>query len=313
MNNKIKIGIDVGGTNIEFVALNETITNKEEAIYHHYDYPKGANCNQLCTVIYNGINELLIKTSLHFSNVDSIGVAMPGALDIKQGLIIDAYNLGLKNTPIVNELKKLISYTNIYLMNDADAAAFGEYKLGALRNVSSGCLITLGTGVGAGLIINGQLYQGGKLRGTEFGHMTLQLGGKKCTCPSRGCVETLCSGTYIINEGIIRYRSYDEQYSSNSKIRTAKEIFELAKNEDTIAQSIFNDYVENLSHALASYMALLDPEIIALGGGVSLSGNQLIEPLIKRIDEIAFFHPICQIVQAQLWNKAGAIGAALYR
>lgn len=300
-NKKFRIGIDIGGTNIEFVLLSSCADKTDDAVFSHTKYPRGASGNELASHIKSAADLMLSENNLSVDDLESVGLAMPGNLDTENGTVIHAYNLNLHDFPIVAELKNIFPCKRMVLLNDADAAAYGEYRFGALRGYESGCLITLGTGVGAGLIIEGKLYIGGKKRGTEFGHMTLDIDGVSCTCKNKGCVETLCSATYIEKIG---RESFDDNTMS------AKRIFELAKNGNKKAIDIFDSYVNNLSSAIAGYMALLDPEVVALGGGVSLAGDFLLEPLKTAVEKKCFFSPIGKIVISKLQDKAGVIGAA---
>lgn len=303
MNGKIRIGIDIGGTNIEACAAGESVRDINEVLFAHRKYPRGADLGGLCSCLEELIRELAGNGGFCSDDVISCGIAMPGALDTARGRVIHAYNLGLHDAPVVEELGKATALENLQLLNDADAAAWGELKLGALAGVTSGCLITLGTGVGAGLIIDGRLYTGGRGRGTEPGHMTLDLEGRECTCGNRGCVETLCSATYLEREG---RRAFSDDGM------TAKRIADMAREGDVRAKEVFDRYTDNLSAMLASYIALLDPERIALGGGVSLAGDILFSAVREKTERRSFFKPICDIVSARLGDRAGAIGAALY-
>lgn len=297
---KIRIGIDIGGTNIELAAISDTAESNADVKHLHKAYPYGAVCEELCIFLRNSIDELLRSIDESYEAVASVGIAMPGALDLVQGRILHAYNLNLHNTEIIGSMKALLPNTVFTLINDADAAALGELKFGALRGIKNGCLITLGTGVGSGLIINGNIYQGGMKRGSEFGHMTLKLHGKACTCGNTGCVETECSGTAL---ALAASNAFCEAV-------TAKELIDRAKHGDKTALKVFDEYTESLSSAIASYAALLDPERVVIGGGVSLAGELLFNAIKAKAAQKCFFNPICDIVPAMLHDKAGAIGAA---
>lgn len=301
MSKKIRIGIDVGGTNIEACAFYDGVCGTDDVRYVHRAYPKGAHTDELSQVLADCVHELLQSYMCGIADVCNIGVAMPGALDIMHGRVIHAYNLGLDDAPVCDALKSLLGMGDIHLVNDADAATLGELKMGALCGVRSGCMITLGTGVGAGIIINGELYRGGQMRGTELGHMTLDMHGKRCTCGNYGCIETLCSATYLACAAKEVFHDDD---------MTAKKVTDLARSGEKRAVAVFDRYTDNLSSAIATYMTLLDPERVVLGGGVSLAGEFLFEPVRKKTEKKCFFSPICDIVPAMLGDKAGAIGAA---
>ncbi|MBQ9949750.1 MAG: ROK family protein [Clostridia bacterium] len=298
---KLQIGIDVGGTNIEACAFFENANNSDCAAYVHRPYPHGENAHVLCDVLAECITELTRKFSATPLQIKGVGIATPGSLDTEHGIIIHAYNLGLHNVHITEMMQSRFSHIPFQLLNDADAATLGELKLGALQGVTSGCMITLGTGVGAGIIIDGKLYRGGKMRGTELGHMTLDMHGRMCTCGNRGCIEVLCSATALAKLG--RHICGDESL-------TARDVTERAKSGDVLAMQAFAEYVDALSSALSAYMCLLDPERIVIGGGVSLAGDFLFKPLREMTEEKCFFKPMCDICAAELGDKAGALGAA---
>ena len=297
----MRIGIDVGGTNIESCLIPDKAQSIDDMVFRHRRYPKSIDKDGLCSCLSDCVCELLSCMHITTADIENIGIAMPGSLDVSEGIIVHAYNLGMNLVPITDMLKSALSIDCIHLINDADAAAVGEFRFGALRGITSGCMITLGTGVGAGLIIGGKIYRGGKSRGTEYGHMTLDIDGKLCSCGRRGCIETLCSGTYLANEGKAEY---------GDDAVTAKDVCDRAKAGDEKAVRIFEKYTDNLAAAVAAYQTLLDPERIAIGGGVSLCGEFLFSPVRKKAQERCFFSPIGDIVPAELGDKAGAIGAA---
>lgn len=298
---KLQIGIDVGGTNIEACAFFENAHDKGCVAYVHHPYPHGENADVLCDVLAKCITELTHKFSVNTEQIKGVGIATPGSLDTEHGIIIHAYNLGLHDIHITAMMKNKFPHIPFRLLNDADAATLGELKLGALRGTTSGCMITLGTGVGAGIIIDGKLYRGGKMRGTELGHMTLDMHGEKCTCGNRGCIEVLCSATALSKIG--RRICGDESL-------TARDVTERAKAGDVLAMQAFHAYVDALSSALSAYMSLLDPQRIVIGGGVSLAGDFLFNPLREMTAKKCFFKPMCDICAAELGDKAGALGAA---
>jgi glucokinase len=157
--------------------------------------------------------------------------------------------------------------------------------------------LTLGTGVGGGLILGGKMFNGGLGHGVELGHMCLQFGGPLCTCGNLGCVETLCNAPWLIRQ--------------SSQATDAKMVIDAAKEGDVAAKNIFDRYVDQLSSAIVSCTNLLDPEVVALGGGVSLAGEFLFAPLREQVLRKSFFHHPYKIVPATLGNDAGIIGAAM--
>jgi glucokinase len=196
--------------------------------------------------------------------------------------------------PLLALMQDQFPLQQVRLINDANAAALAEHRLGALRGCRTGLMITLGTGVGGGLILDGELFNGGMGQGVELGHMGLVHQGEACSCGNRGCVEAYCSSAYFLRTGM-----------------EPLERMELARSGDSESLGILEKYLDYLSDALVSMIVLLDPEIIALGGGISKAGEFLFGPLRQLVDQKTFFRISPRIEGALLGNKAGYIGAAL--
>ncbi len=248
------------------------------------------------------VYELLQEAGGTREDLASIGIGVPGSIDGPTGTIISAHNLGFYNVPIRAAVGERFPATPVFLINDANAATLAEFRMGALRGCRTGILVTLGTGVGGGLILCGEVFEGGMGHGVELGHVCIDRKGPLCTCGNRGCVETLCSATWLAEQGRVMSETAD-----------AKFVIDSAKAGNSIALDIFNGYVDHLSTALSSYAVLLDPEVIVLGGGVSHAGEFLLGPLRQKVKEKAFFHYTYKIVAAEMGNDAGIIGAALLR
>lgn len=176
--------------------------------------------------------------------------------------------------------------------------------------------MTIGTGVGGGIICEGKMFNGGQNHGVELGHMMLKYGGIRCSCGNYGCVESYCTATWIIEEGkkLIKEKK-DSLLTSRSQGKLdnvdAKMVIDAARDGDPHAQEIFETFVDNLSAAITSINAILDPEIIAIGGGVSGAGDILFKPLREKVQEKSFFEVDYKIVPAFLGNDAGIVGAAM--
>ena len=292
----VRIGFDVGGTSIKAGILDEDMNLITKKIA---PFPKKLGYHNIIKAMDETAEAMLTEIHLDKSRVASLGIASAGMVDMSRGAIIRAYNLDFYNVPIRDEIEEYFPGVPVCVINDANAAALAELKKGALRGYENAVLLTLGTGIGGGIILGGKLFNGGLEHGVELGHVTLSLGGLPCTCGNAGCVETLCSATWIISKG--RPLGYTD----------AKSVLDSAREGEPAALEIFNEYTENLSSALASICSLLDPEIIALGGGVSLAGDFLYGPLTEKVEQKSFFKYAYKIVPAQLGNDAGMIGAAL--
>jgi glucokinase len=308
-----QIGFDVGGTNLKVGVVSdamEIVANRNVA------FPKGETYEQIAVLMAEQVRELAKEIKIPAEEFKSIGIATAGSIDSSGTVIIHAHNLGFHNVPMIDEMHKHFPGMPIYLANDADAAALAELHAGAFRGKKTAILLTLGTGVGGGIILGGKMFKGGLGHGNELGHMIIQQGGPICTCGNKGCIETLCTATWLIQQGrkvIVEYpvSLIYEKAQGNMDNVTAKIVIDSAKEGDTIARDIFNTYVDSLSSAITSVVALLDPEVVALGGGVSLAGEFLFEPVRELVKQKSFFKIYHEVVPAQLGNAAGMIGAAL--
>ncbi len=287
----IQIGFDIGGTNIKAGALDDQYNILAE---NTRPFPRGENYEVVLETMEEMVSQLLTLAKVKYEEISSIGVAVPGTLDANNEMVIHAYNLGFHNLPLKTLLEEKFTGVPLFLANDANTAALAELYKGAFVGCKTAVLFTLGTGVGGGIILCGKLFNGGMGHGVEIGHMRLIHNGPLCTCGNHGCVETVCSAKFFEGQGLI-----------------AKEVMDRAKDGDKPSIEIFNEYLGYLSDAIVSVSMLLDPEVIALGGGISQAGDFLFDPLRKLVEEKSFFKVPHKIVPAKLGNKAGFIGAAM--
>ena len=308
-----QVGFDVGGTNLKVGAVND---DKVIVARRNVAFPKGETYQNIAALMAEQVRELADELKIPVEDFKSIGIATAGSINAASGMIIHAHNLGFHNVPMVDEMHRYFPEVPVFLANDADAAALAELHAGAFRGKKTAILFTLGTGVGGGIILGGKMFSGGMGRGNELGHMIIQDGGPICTCGNKGCIESLCTATWLIQQGrrvIVEYPVsliYEKAEGDMNRV-TAKTVIDSAKEGDTIAKDIFNTYVDHLSSAIASIAVLLDPEVVALGGGVSLAGDFLFEPLREKVKEKSFFKVYHEVVPAQLGNDAGIVGAAM--
>lgn len=250
------------------------------------------------------------------SSLESIGLAVPGSIDRAQETVIRACNLGFCDFPLRALVQERFPDTPVFLGNDADLAALAELHAGAFRGAQCAVLMTLGTGLGGGIIIGGKLWHGGMGNGCELGHFIMDMSGVVCTCGVRGCCETRCAASALIRDGRKAAKAHPEslihQLSSGdpSKIN-AKLVIDCARKGDPAALFVFERYTDALSSAAASLINILDPEVIALGGGVSGAGEFLFEPVRQKTKQKSFYAQYARIVPAALGNDAGMLGAAL--
>ena len=209
---------------------------------------------------------------------------------------------------------------NIYFHDVIGVSSFKKFKLTKGKRIRSSCktavLLTLGTGVGGGVILNGKMFSGGCGRGIELGHMQIVSGGELCTCGVRGCIEAYCSATALIRDAVRAIEAdpacmLAEKCGGDLTQVNAKFVIDCAREGDSAAKAVFDSYVDHLAAACVSVVHLLDPEVIAIGGGVSHAGDFLFEPLRAKVMEKCFFSSHGDIVPAVLGNNAGMIGAAM--
>lgn len=291
----LRFGYDIGGTNIAAGIIDEEnrLIAKDSV-----KFPRGEDTEAVVSVCVNLYHAILDRFAIKEEDIAGVGVAVPGSVSPKDGIVIDAHNLGFHHTPLASLIGDRL-HKKVVLINDADAATVAEHRIGALTGTNTAMLITIGTGIGGGLIMNGDLYRGGRDNGTEPGHMVLRNGGRHCTCGINGCAETYCSATRLGKDG--------SAFGKN----TAKEVIEAAKQGDAEALALFRSYIDDFGSYIASVINLLDPERIAIGGGVSGAGSFLLDPLRRDVEQKCFFETCPEIVLASAGNDAGIIGACL--
>ncbi len=307
-----QIGVDIGGTSIKIGLVNEDlqIVSRSSIPFPHIG-GEGVAAALACAV-----RKLLASNGLTEGDMENIGVVVPGSIDPTGEIVLDAHNLGFHDVPFKKLLEAQFPHNVVFLANDADGAALAELGCGAFKGCKTAVLLTLGTGVGGGLILGGKMFSGGCGRGAEIGHMQLVAGGELCTCGVRGCIESYCSATALIREGVKAMKAHPESSlailsNGDEAALTGKFIIDCAKTGDETAKAVFDAYVDYLGSACVSLVHILDPEVIAIGGGICHSGDFLFEPLRKNVLEKCFFDSCGSIVPAVMGNDAGIIGAAM--
>lgn len=310
----VYIGIDVGGTGIQVGVVDEGghILHRG-AIVTRTDIPYQDQIKAMADCVL----DTLAQNNVPLSEVKSIGVGVPGIAIPRTGVVPFCNNLGWHDVPFIDEFRKHIDKP-VFVDNDATVAGLAEYVAGVSAGTDSSVFITLGTGVGGGIIIHGKAWSGFHGVGSEIGHITMDLDGESCNCGNRGCLERYCSATAIIN--MARKAMADHPESSImalcggdvSRIN-AKMVFDAAREGDETAGAIFQRYVSYLAQAINTIICFLDPEIIVLGGGVSKAGDFLLDAVRRELPRYILFKsmPYARIELAQLGPDAGIIGAAM--
>ena len=308
------VGIDLGGTSIKagLVDENGRILQK---VTRPTKIERGAR--PVVDDMADMSLELIRLEGLSTNEVKAVGIGLPGILDPRTGHVPFCTNLGWHDVPVIQWMQETIDKP-IYIENDATVAGLAESVAGVSAGVKNSVFLTLGTGVGGGIVLNGKIYSGSHGVASELGHMITVAEGEQCTCGNRGCWERYASATALIRMGKQAAAENPtslictETGGDPEKI-TAKTVIDAAKAGDGTAQKVFDDYVYHLCTGLVAIVNFLDPEVIVLGGGVSLAGDFLLNAVRKKLPEMIFYKtmPYAEIKLAMLGNDAGIIGAAM--
>lgn len=304
----VVLGIDIGGTSIKCGLVNEAGVLKN-AMSFPVDY-KLSQEEQINALILN------IKSTYASNDYSSIGIGIPGSIDSKAGIVQFSNNLKWNNLHIVEMFKKEFPSKKIAISNDANVAALGELKFGAGKNEKNIVLITLGTGIGSGIIIDGKIYDGEHGRGAEFGHSLLVMDGIKCSCGRKGCLEMYASASALIRQTKEAMKENPDSLIAiklKDKEVTAKKVFDFAELGCPVSISVVNTYVKYLSEGLLNICNIFRPSSIILCGGVANQGDKLTKRVTKYLEDNQYgFSPKApvNVKCSQLGYNLGVIGAA---
>ncbi len=316
-----KLGIDLGGTNIVAGVVDENYEILATA-------KRKTNCPRPSDEILDDMAaaalEAIEAAGLKTEDIDGAGVGTPGAINPVDGVVVYANNLGFFNIPMAAKLKERTGI-DFYLENDANAAAYGEFIAGAGKGTKDFIMITLGTGVGGGIIIDSKIYSGSNYSGAELGHTVISVDGEMCTCGRQGCWEAYASATALIRQTkqtMIKYPNTIMWELCNNDINTVngRTAFDAMRKNDKAGKMVVDKYIEYIAVGIANNINIFQPEVIAIGGGISKEGDNLILPIKEIVngeDYGRFMSKRAEIKTAKLGNDAGIIGAAyicdLYR
>ena len=310
------LGIDLGGTNIAVGIVDEQ--------YHIITKVSNAtatdSAEQVADAMAATVREALAKANLTLADIPWVGLGSPGTINKATGIIEYANNLPFRNTPMKKMLSDRLDGKEIYMENDANAAAFGEYWAGALKGADNAVAITLGTGVGGGVIINGKIYSGSNFAGAELGHTVIVVGGRPCTCGRHGCWETYASATGLIKTT----KEYMQKAPKDSPLWTivdgddskvnGRTAFDAMRAGDPIGKEIVDEYITYLSEGISNMVNIFQPDILCIGGGISNERETLMAPVREFVAKEQYARNSTKktaICRAELGNDAGIIGAAL--
>jgi glucokinase len=306
------LAIDLGGT-----ATKIAILNSNGDFVHKWSIPTDTSDNgkHIIGNIKNSFEQKLKELNLNKEQFMGVGMGAPGPV-LKDGVISKAVNLGWENFPLKRFIEDQFGFP-AFVGNDANCAALGEMWKGAGQNLTELICITLGTGVGGGIITNGDIVDGSNGGAGEIGHMTVKLeNGYRCNCSKEGCLETISSATGIARLATDKLKSSSvpsglKTILDEKGFITAKDVFDLSEENDEIAVQVVEEVAYYLGYALGTLSAAFNPNAIVIGGGVSRAGHKLLEPVKKYFNQFAFpaTREDTEILLATLGNDAGIIGA----
>lgn len=312
----VYVGIDLGGTGIKV-----GLVDGEGRVLAKKSAPTGAGRSEDAIIedMARTASALVREYGLSWDEIDSIGIGTPGSVETDTGVVLAAGNLGFRNTPLAEKMGAYFSKP-IRVNNDAKCAAWAEAVYGAAAGASCAVMVTLGTGIGGGIVWNGQIYGGFNGFGGEVGHMVIHADGEPCSCGKRGCFETYASATALIRDTRRAAEQNRDSLLWSCAEREGKfsgrTAFEAAKLGDAVAQSVVERYIRYLALGLVNIIEIFQPQVVVIGGGVSHEGATLFEPLTEQVMKAAYGdhippHKRASLSAACLGNDAGIIGAAL--
>ena len=308
------VGIDLGGTSIKAGLVDEGGRILQKATCPT-KVERGAK------PVVDDMARLSLKviemSGVSLDKVKAVGIGLPGILDPRTGHVPFCTNLFWHDVPVIEWMRETIDKP-IFIENDATVAGLAESVAGVSAGVKNSVFLTLGTGVGGGIVLGGRIYSGSHGVGSELGHMITVAGGEQCTCGNRGCWERYSSATALIRMGTEAAKKNPKSLimtsvKGDTAEITARTVIDAAKAGDPDALKVFDEYVYNICVGLVGIINFIDPEMIVLGGGVSLAGDFLLNAVRAKLPEMVFYKtmPFATVELATLGNDAGIIGAAM--
>jgi glucokinase len=300
------LSIDMGGTNLRFGLVDEKgqITWSDRIATR-----SGSSRDEMLKDIKQGIQKGLDFAKAKKLAVQGIGIGVPGSVDIREGFIYELVNVpGWENTPLASLLKENFNIP-IFVDNDVNIMALGEYRFGAAQNARNVVCVTLGTGVGGGVIVEGELYRGSSFTAGELGHIVVEKNGPSCKCGNWGCLERYIGNRYLIERA---YELYHQQpHLKIPEDLTPEDLTLRAEKQDEIAQRVWREAAEYLGIVLAGLVNFFNPDLIVIGGGVSKAGRFLFDPLEKVVHDRSMKVPARYVkIKAAQLEEPGLVGGA---
>lgn len=313
---KYTVGVDVGGTNIAIGIIDE---NNMLVFKDSVPTPTSKTAQEIINSIVSLLGKIITEINIKDGDIDCIGLGVPGTVNKISGKVEYANNLSFHDEDLVTMLKKHYKNISIVMNNDANAAAYGEFIVGAGKDVNSLIMVTLGTGVGGGIIIDKKLYEGANFAAGELGHFVINCEGIPCNCGRRGCFEAYASASALIEQTKAAMKKEKESIlwelcDYNLEKVEGKTLFESVRLFDKTAEKVLNQYIYYLSVGIIDIINIFQPDMVCIGGGISKAGDLILDELNKRVrmeDYARTSVKQTKIVFAKLENDAGMIGAGL--
>ena len=307
-----RIGIDLGGTAIKAGVVDEN----NEVVFSH-SQPTGEGFEQVVADMAKAAETVAAMAGLKVSDFPCVGVGTPSCINPNTGRLVFSNNTNWRDMPLREELEKHLPVP-VYIGNDANCAIIGEAVAGAAKGCQSVIMLTLGTGVGGGVILGGKLFVGGDGMGAELGHAPVMHKGNMCTCGIPGCLEAYASVTALIQQAEEAMKAYPDSLlharaAENGGKLNGRIIFDCAHANDSAALAVVDQYEEYLANGIGGLINIFRPEIFLIGGGLSAQGDYLLDPIREKVKKYVFAYDIIgapPVVKATLCNAAGTIGAA---
>lgn len=306
------IGIDIGGTGIKAGVVKE---NGEIICKSSIPTEASEDYTFLAKQIADLTVAIIEEAGISMDEVKSVGMGAPGTTDDKRGMVVYANNLNLNDAPLCEEVGKYINKP-VYIGNDANCAALGEYFALNDESITDFIAITLGTGVGGGVVLGGKLYTGFNGAATELGHMVISVDGEDCSCGRKGCWEAYASATALIRDTERAGKANPDSLvakmiAENGGKGSGKTAWEAMRAGDAVGKAVVDSYIEHIAEGVANLINIFRPQVLAIGGGISKEGDNLLKPVIEHLDGKCYGGVIVtEIVMAKLGNDAGIVGAA---
>ncbi len=315
---RVIVGVDVGGTNIVVATVTED--GEQVSGIQRRSTPTAQGADAVITSIAGAITESIVQAKAAWGGggdleVIGVGIGSPGPIDTKRGLVVTSPNLGWTNVPLRDRVSELVGVRTT-LDNDANCAVLGEWWRGAARGAQVVVGVTVGTGVGGGLVLDGKIFHGASDVAGEFGHMTIDSTGRRCACGNYGCLEAYASGPAIAKRATENIEAgatstLTQHVDGNSSRITAALVYQAANDGDELALEVVRDTARFLGAGIANLVNICNPELVVVCGGVTSAGEKLFRPLREEVKRRAFrpAADACRIVAGELPGTAGVIGA----